>query len=132
VAEELSIPSRGYSEAHFTGLRVTGHLAPKYSIPGCESAGSNPRTPLTLLLRIIKYKNAPLGDEPGGALCLMFTIQLALTAAGHEVRFIAMPALSADAAEDLQKRLDSVPSPKVSGPVKLDFILSVWSVAHKQ
>jgi hypothetical protein len=24
VAEELSIPSRGYSEAHFTGLRVAG------------------------------------------------------------------------------------------------------------
>ncbi len=57
------------------------------------------------------------------------TIELALTAAGHEVRFIAVPALSADAAEDLQKRLDSVPSPKVGGPVKLDFILSLWSVA---
>jgi len=28
VAEELSIPSRGYSEAYFTGLRVIGHLAP--------------------------------------------------------------------------------------------------------
>ena len=59
-------------------------------------------------------------------------IQLVLTAAGHEVRFIAVPALSADAAEDLQKRLDSVPSPEVSGPVKLDFILSLWSVASNE
>ena len=60
------------------------------------------------------------------------TIQLALTAAGHEVRFIAVPALSADAGEDLQKRLESVPSPKVGGPVKLDFILSLWSIASNQ
>jgi hypothetical protein len=60
------------------------------------------------------------------------TIQLALTAAGHEVRFIAVPELSANVAEDLQQRLDSVPSPKVSGPVKFDFILSLWSVASIQ
>lgn len=60
------------------------------------------------------------------------SIQLALTAAGHEVRFIAVPGLSADVAEDLHKLLESVPSPKVGGPVKLDFILGVWSVARKQ
>jgi len=60
------------------------------------------------------------------------TIQLALTAAGHEVRFIAVPDLSADVAEDLHQRLESVPSPKVGGPVKLDFILGVWSAANKQ
>jgi len=60
------------------------------------------------------------------------TIQLALTATGHEVRFIAVPDLSADAAEDLHKRLESVPAPKVGDPVKLDFILGVWSAASKQ
>jgi hypothetical protein len=60
------------------------------------------------------------------------TIQLALTAAEHEVRFIAVPDLSANVAEQLQERLESVPSPKVSGPVKLDFVLSLWSVASKQ
>ena len=60
------------------------------------------------------------------------TIQLALTAAENEVRFIAVPDLSADAAEELHERLESVPSPKVGGPVKLDFILSLWSVASKQ
>ena len=60
------------------------------------------------------------------------TIQLAFTTAEHEVRFIAVPDLNADVAEDLQERLESVPSPKVGGPVKLDFILSVWSVASKQ
>jgi hypothetical protein len=60
------------------------------------------------------------------------TIQLALTAAKHEVRFIAVPDLSADVAEGLHERLESVSSPKVGGPVKLDFILSLWSVASKQ
>ncbi len=60
------------------------------------------------------------------------TIQLALSAAEHEVRFIAVPDLSADVAEDLHERLESVPSPKVGSPVKLDFILSLWSVASNQ
>jgi hypothetical protein len=60
------------------------------------------------------------------------TIQLALTAAGHEVQFIAVPDLSADVAEELHERLESVPSPKVGGPVKLDLILSLWSVASNQ
>jgi len=60
------------------------------------------------------------------------TIQLALTDVGHEVRFIAVPELNADIAEDLHKRLESVPSPKVGGPVKLDLILGVWRVTSKQ
>jgi len=60
------------------------------------------------------------------------TIQLALTTAEHEVRFLAVPDLSPDVAEDLHERLESVPSPKVGGPVKLDFILSLWSVASNQ
>jgi hypothetical protein len=60
------------------------------------------------------------------------TIQLALSAAEHEVRFLAVPDLSANVAEELQERLKSVPSPKVGGPVKLDFILSLWSVASNQ
>jgi hypothetical protein len=60
------------------------------------------------------------------------TIQLELTAVGHEVGFTAVPDLSADAAEDLLKGLESVPSPKVGGPVKLDFIVSLWSVVSKQ
>jgi hypothetical protein len=60
------------------------------------------------------------------------TIQLALTSTGHEVRFIAVPDLSADVTEDLHQQLESVPSPKVGGTVKLDFILSLWSVASNQ
>ena len=60
------------------------------------------------------------------------TIQLALATAKHEVRFISVPDLSADVAEDLHERLESVSFPKVGGPVKLDFILSLWSVARKQ
>jgi hypothetical protein len=60
------------------------------------------------------------------------TIHLELTAAGHEVRFTAVPDLSADTVEDLQKGLEILPSPKVGGPVKLDFILSVWGVASDQ
>jgi hypothetical protein len=62
----------------------------------------------------------------------VLTIQLALTAAGHIVRFIAAPDLSAALAEDLHQGLESVPSPQVGGPVKFDFILSLWSVARKQ
>jgi hypothetical protein len=60
------------------------------------------------------------------------TIRLALTATEHEVQFIAVPDLSADVSEDLHERLESVRSPKVSGPVKLDLILSLWSVASNQ
>jgi hypothetical protein len=60
------------------------------------------------------------------------TIQLALTTTEHEVQFIAVPDLSADVSEDLHERLESVRSPKVGGPVKLDLILSLWSVASNQ
>jgi len=63
---------------------------------------------------------------------LELTIQLALTAAGHEVRFTAVPNLREHFAEDLHKRLESVPSPKVGGPVKLDFILGVRGETSKQ
>ena len=60
------------------------------------------------------------------------TIRLALTATEHEVQFIAVPDLSADVSEDLHERLESVRSPKVGGPVKLDLILSLWSIASNQ
>jgi len=55
-------PSRleGILEARFTGLRVTGHLAisTRFRTPRCESAGSNPRNWVELLLLVIKHKNA--------------------------------------------------------------------------
>jgi hypothetical protein len=38
VAEELSIPSRGYLEAHFTDLRVTGQLPGLAPLQGPQSA----------------------------------------------------------------------------------------------
>lgn len=60
------------------------------------------------------------------------TIRLALTATEHEVQFIAVPDLSADVSEDLHERLESVRSPKVGGPVRLDLILSLWSIASNQ
>jgi hypothetical protein len=60
------------------------------------------------------------------------TIRLALTATEHEVQFIAVPDLGGDVSEDLHERLESVRSPIVSGHVKLDLILSVWSVASNQ
>jgi enamine deaminase RidA (YjgF/YER057c/UK114 family) len=63
---------------------------------------------------------------------LELTIQLALTAAGHEVRFIAVPNLREHVAEDLHQRLESVLSPKVGGLVKLDFILGVRGATSKQ
>lgn len=60
------------------------------------------------------------------------TIRLALTPAGHEVGFTAVPDLSANDAEGLYKRLQNVVPPKVAGPVKFESILNVWSVASKQ
>ncbi len=60
------------------------------------------------------------------------TIRLALTPAGHEVGFMTVPDLSANDAEGLHKRLQSVAAPKVAGPVKFESILKVWSVASKQ
>ena len=59
-------------------------------------------------------------------------IQLSLTAAAHEGQFFAKPELTEDVAEDLHKEPEGVPTPKVSGPVKVELLLSVWSVASKQ
>lgn len=60
------------------------------------------------------------------------TIQVALTATEHELQFIAVPDLSADVSEDLRERLERVCTPTVGGPVKLDLILGLWSVASNQ
>lgn len=60
------------------------------------------------------------------------TIQLELTATGHLVGLVVVPDLNKGVAEALQKRLDSLPAPKVGGPVKLDLILSIWSIAKTQ
>lgn len=60
------------------------------------------------------------------------TIHLALTPTGHEVRVVAVPELSEAVAEDLNKRLGSVPAPRVGGPVMLEFIPSVWKAASNQ
>jgi hypothetical protein len=43
-------------------------------------------------------------------------IQLVLTAAGHEVRFIAVPALSADALKTCRNGLTAFPHPKLAAP----------------
>jgi len=58
------------------------------------------------------------------------TIQLGLTQEGHEVRFAAVPDLTADMEADLDNRLDKVPAPKVGGPVKLELILSIWGMCQ--
>jgi hypothetical protein len=60
------------------------------------------------------------------------TIQLALTSEGHRVPFVAVPALSAGLHADLDNRLAEVRPPKVTGPVKLELILSIWAFASKQ
>ena len=60
------------------------------------------------------------------------TIQVALNAAGHELQIVSVPDLSEDIGVDLHSRLESVPSPKVGGPVKLEYILKVWSNAGEQ
>ena len=63
-----SIPSRGYLE-----VRFTVYALPDVSLLVLDfeyrvvSRHVQTRTPP--LLRIIKYKNAPLSDEPGGTLC---------------------------------------------------------------
>jgi hypothetical protein len=59
------------------------------------------------------------------------TIQLALKQEGHEVRFVAVPNLSAQMNEDLQDQLEKVAEPKVRGPVTLELILTVWGVASR-
>jgi len=58
-------------------------------------------------------------------------IQLALTAEGHEVRIVAKPDLTGDVGDDLRHRLESVPAPKVGGPVKLNYIITVWGASEK-
>ena len=59
------------------------------------------------------------------------TIQLGLTPEDHEVRFAAVPDLTADMAADLDNQLDRVPVPKVRGPVKLELILIVWGISYR-
>jgi hypothetical protein len=44
----------------------------------------------------------------------------------------AKPELATDVADELHHRLESVPPPKVGGPVKLDYILNVGNVFGKQ
>lgn len=59
------------------------------------------------------------------------TIQLALRQEGHEVRFVAVPNLSAEMSGDLQNQLEKVAEPKVRGPVTLELILTVWGIASR-
>ena len=54
------------------------------------------------------------------------TIQLALRQEGQEVRFVAVPNLSAEMNGDLQNQLEKVAEPKVRGPVTLELVLTVW------
>ena len=60
------------------------------------------------------------------------TIQVVLRQEGHEVRFVAVPELSADMNGDLHNRLSKVPAPRVGGPVKFELILSIWSIVTSQ
>jgi hypothetical protein len=60
------------------------------------------------------------------------TIHLSLTAESQEIQVLASPYLTEDVGEELQKRLEDVPAPKVRGPVKLDCLLKVWRIASKQ
>ena len=66
--------------------------------------------------------------SPGRRAKRELTIHLALTGEGNEVRIVAVPDLSVDDEQELQKRLLSVSPPKVGGSVKLDYILNVWGV----
>jgi hypothetical protein len=63
---------------------------------------------------------------------LEITMEVELTTAGHSVRIVCVPELSGDVGLELYKQLNSLPSPKVTGPAKLDFILSLWNVPGKQ
>jgi hypothetical protein len=61
------------------------------------------------------------------------TIQLSLTAGDeHEVIIAAKPELTTDLADELHRRLEDLPAPKVGGPVKLDYILTVWNFPQRQ
>ena len=78
------------------------------------------------------YVNA-IGDivdtfftSPGRRAKHDLTIHISLIAEGNEVRIVAVPGLSVDDEQNLQKRLSSVSPPKVGGSVKLDYILNVW------
>ena len=59
-------------------------------------------------------------------------IQLSLTVKGHDIEIAAKPELTTDVAGDLRYRLENVPAPRVRGPVRLDYLLSVWNVPQKQ
>jgi len=59
-------------------------------------------------------------------------IQLLLTVGGHEVKLAVKPDLTADVADDLRHKLQSVPAPKVGGPVKLEYILNIGNVSGEQ
>lgn len=59
------------------------------------------------------------------------TIQLVLRQEGHEVRFVAVPNLSAEMNGELQSQLENVAEPKVRGPVTLELILTVWDIASR-
>ena len=61
-------------------------------------------------------------EEPGMSLRSIWLAE------ANEVRIVAVPGLSVDDEQDLQKRLVSVSAPKVGGSVKLDYILNVWGV----
>jgi hypothetical protein len=60
------------------------------------------------------------------------TIHLAFTVDCNEIRIVVTPNLTADDEQDLRKLLGNIVSPKVSGSVKLDYILNVWSAPGKQ
>lgn len=55
------------------------------------------------------------------------TLEMELTAGGHRVQFAAKPELSAEAEKECLKRLNDAAAPKVTGPVKLDYTLKLWT-----
>jgi hypothetical protein len=90
VAEELSIPSRGYSEAYFTGLRSTGHFAPStrfrvVSWP-VQIRANNLR-----FFCLIKHKNVPLGVNRWGFVLLTTSDLRQSVAVSHCPRIPAQP-----------------------------------------
>ena len=60
------------------------------------------------------------------------SIQFDLMPEGNKIQFVAAPDLNADVARQLLTQLESVSAPKVRGPVKLEYIVSIWGVAAKQ
>jgi TonB family protein len=55
------------------------------------------------------------------------TVHLALDKNSHDVRAVAVPQLSNDAAEALRRLLVSVPAPGSGGPVALDYVVTLWA-----